>query len=582
MRHKHMVSAVLLVIFSFLQMTPSPAGAEEKNSGSGSGRIVITAGEIKAMNANTTGDVLNRVPGVKAGDTSVSIHGSSKVKVFVNGKPINDPTSNHGGVRWDMVTLEEIEKIEILRGKGGVEHGSDASGGVILITTRKIERIKGQIKTQAGKNDAFNTKINASVARGRLGMAVSGEYNTFGGYKPNNDKKTGRMGARLEYSPEENRDFILSADYTHDERGLTGLPEFPTPHSRKETEISLFSFLATIDKFKGKTYLNQGKKHNTDKSRHLDKTIKVKKFGQDFSWSHALDSLNGLNMGAGYEWGEATGTSFSTREESSWSAFSSWEKGFKSVPVTLTLGVRGVYHSEFDRAVNPEIKLEYKKKDWQVSASWSRANNTPSFYQRYNETATTIANPDLGMETADNFELGLSISLTPALSTHLSLFYNRLEDRITYVRDNNGIGQYMNIGQVTYKGGDAGMNWAVTDTVNITSAYTCLLAENEKTGLRLTAKPEHKFNCYINFKPMDKLSLDLNLFYTAKVYTNTKNTKTVPEYLRADVRAEFFFDSFDRFSIFSKIENIADKKYYYSDGMLAPGLNWLAGIHYHF
>jgi iron complex outermembrane receptor protein len=571
-----MVSVVLLVFFSFLQTGTTPAAAEGINSGSS---IVITAREIKAMNANTTGDVLNRVPGVKAGDASVSIHGSSKVKVFVNGKPINDPTSSHGGVRWDMVSLEEVEIIEILRGKGGVEHGSDAAGGVILITTRKIEQINGHIKTQAGKNDAFNTKVNASMAHGKLGMGVSGEYNTFGGYKTNNDKETGRMGTRLEYSPEANKAFIFSADYMQDERGLSGLPAFPTPCSRKETEISLFSFLATIDKFKSKTYLNQGKKHNTDKSKHLDKTIKVKKFGQDFSYSHAFAPLNGLNMGAGYEWGEATSTSFSTKEESSWSVFSSWEKGFKSVPVTLTLGVRGVYYSEFDRAVNPEIKLEYKKKSWQVSASYNRANNTPSFYHRYNETASTIANPDLEMETADNYELGLSMSVTPKLSTHLSLFYNSLKDRITYIRDNNGIGQYSNIGKVTYKGGDVGMNWTPTDAVNITTAYTYLLAKNERTGLRLTAKPEHKFNCYFNFKPMDKLSLDLNLFHTSKVYTNTKNTKTVSGYLRGDVRAEYFFDNF---SLFAKIENIADKKYYYSDGMLAPGRNCLVGINYHF
>ena len=78
---------------------------------------------------------------------------------------------------------------------------------------------------------------------------------------------------------------------------------------------------------------------------------------------------------------------------------------------------------------------------------------------------------------------------------------------------------------------------------------------------------------------MDKLSLDLNLFHTSKVYTNTKNTKSVSGYLRGDVRAEYFFDNF---SLFTKIENIADKKYYYSDGMLAPGRNWLVGINYHF
>ncbi|RLB87667.1 MAG: TonB-dependent receptor, partial [Deltaproteobacteria bacterium] len=57
--------------------------------------IVITANEIKKMNVRKISDVLNQVPGLKAGDTSVSIRGSYKVKVMLDGRPINDPTSSH-------------------------------------------------------------------------------------------------------------------------------------------------------------------------------------------------------------------------------------------------------------------------------------------------------------------------------------------------------------------------------------------------------------------------------------------------------------------------------------------------------
>lgn len=547
-------------------------------SGSGDG-VTITAREIRAMNANTMSDVLNRVPGVKAGDSSVAIHGSSKIKVFVNGKPINDPTATHGAVRWDMVALENIDTIQVFKGRGGVEHGSDASGGVILITTRKIKKFKGNLKTHIGSDDVFNARANCGTVIGTVGVGLSGEYNTNDGYKVNNDKETHRIGGRIEYSPGEGKDFILTGDYMSDKRGLSGLPAFPTPYSRKETELSVFSLLTSMSPLKGKTYFSQGEKHNTDISKKLDNTIEVKKFGQDLKYAWCLNQYNTFNTGAAYEHGWASGTAFSEKKEYSISAFSSWAKRFEKFPVLFSLGLRGINNSEFDDALAPEVKLAYEEKGWRIGISYNRSNNTPSFYHRYNETSSTIPNPDLTMEIADNYEVDLSMAVSPELSTHLTLFYNSLKDKISYVRDDNGIGQYQNVGEATYKGGDLGLNWKPGEDFTFTGSYTYLEAKDEKTGLWLTAKPVHRVNADFNFMPWEKFSVNLNVIYTSRNYTNKANTKTVPEYLIADIRAEYFFK---RFSIFSEIENITDKTYYFVDGLLAPPLLWTVGVDYTF
>ncbi|WP_212637561.1 TonB-dependent receptor plug domain-containing protein [Desulfocicer vacuolatum] len=545
----------------------------------GSDAITITAKEIEAMNVNTMADILNRIPGVRCGDTSVSIHGSSKVKVYVNGKPLNDPTATHGGVRWDMVDIDHIEKIEVFKGKGGVSHGSDAAGGVILISTGKITKFKGSVKTHVGRNDVFNAKTNATMLLGKMGLGLSGEYNTDDGYKLNNDKETHRLGGRLEYSPGDAADFILTADYMNDERGLSGLPDFPTPFSRKETDISIFSLLSSFNAVTAKTYLNQGKKHNTDISKGLDKSIKVKKWGQDIKYNWKFNKNNGFNLGAAWELNTASGTAFSSKEENSLSAFSTWSRSFDSLPITLSMGLRGNYNSDFENAVNPELKIIYKKNSWQISASYNRANNTPSFYHRYNETSSTIPNPDLTMETSNNYELGLSMTHSDALSTHVTLFYNRLKDKITYVRNDYGIGQYQNLGEATYKGGDLGINYRPLEQLAINGSYTYLEAKNEKTGLWLTAKPAHRANVDFNFTPTPKLFFNLNLLYTSKNYTNKSNTRSVSQYLIANARAEYFFQ---KFSVFSEIENIADTTYYFVDGLLAPPLLWIVGLEYKF
>lgn len=73
--------------------------------------LTLTAQEIEKLQAHTMADILNTVPGLSAGSSSVSIHGNYKVKVFLDGRPLNDPTSSHGGIRWDLVSPEEITNI---------------------------------------------------------------------------------------------------------------------------------------------------------------------------------------------------------------------------------------------------------------------------------------------------------------------------------------------------------------------------------------------------------------------------------------------------------------------------------------
>jgi iron complex outermembrane receptor protein len=121
---------VLLIIF-FVQLTAGWAMEE-------SDKIVVTAQEIEKMNVRTVSDLLNQIPGVNAGESSVSLRGSYMVKVILDGRTINDPTSGHRAVKWDMVSVNNIDKIEIHKGGGGVEFGDDSSGGVIYIVSAEF------------------------------------------------------------------------------------------------------------------------------------------------------------------------------------------------------------------------------------------------------------------------------------------------------------------------------------------------------------------------------------------------------------------------------------------------------------
>jgi vitamin B12 transporter len=543
------------------------------------GSIVLTAQEIRAMKAHKMTDVLNHVPGVTAGNSSVSIHGSYKVKVFVDGRPINDPTSSHGGVQWELVTPDEVERIEILRGKGGLRYGQDASGGVVLIATRRVRRLTGGFKAYGGNFGTGYGHANLQMTTGKWSMGITGGFETTDGYKINNDKERRQTGAKLAYAPGEQKRFSLSADYLDDDRGLSGLPEYPTPFSRKTTQNTNLSLQADWDRLKSTTFFNEGRNHNTDVSKGLDQTLRVSEWGEDLSFASHLGNWGDLNLGGGYRLGRATGSTFDDRREETFSAFAAHTPKWPGGPWSFTWGLRANINTEFDDAVNPEIRATYKQEKWRLTASYGRSNNTPSFHQRFNQTSSTRPNPDLTMETADNYSLSFFVEPFASLSGSATLFHNRLTDRITYETGDDGVGQYRNFGEVTYTGGDLALSWHAHETLKTKVSYTYLEAADEETGLRVPAKARHTATMNLCWQPREPLSVVWSGKYVSKVYRNKANTKTVPEYFIADLRTEY---AFERFSLFGEVKNMFDKDYFYADGLTAPPMTWIVGLQWRF
>ncbi|MBT6050588.1 MAG: TonB-dependent receptor plug domain-containing protein, partial [Candidatus Scalindua sp.] len=127
---------------------------------------VITAKQIKQMGFRTLIDVLRMVPGFyismdETGEREIAVRGilddaSQKIKVLIDGHSINDVW--RGGAMWnfDDLPVENIRKIEIIRGPGSALYGQNAFLAVIDIITKDTEDIDGfQVTTSGG---SFSTQ----------------------------------------------------------------------------------------------------------------------------------------------------------------------------------------------------------------------------------------------------------------------------------------------------------------------------------------------------------------------------------------------------------------------------------------
>ncbi len=152
---------------------------EQKLSRTASAIFAITAEDIRRSNATNIPDLLRMVPGldvaqINANTWAISARGfngrfSGELLVLVDGRNVYTPT--FGGVFWDVLDLplEDIERIEVIRGPGGSVWGANAVNGVINIIQKKASETKGPMIVAGGGNidQAFGTtQYGATVSKG--------------------------------------------------------------------------------------------------------------------------------------------------------------------------------------------------------------------------------------------------------------------------------------------------------------------------------------------------------------------------------------------------------------------------------
>jgi iron complex outermembrane recepter protein len=140
----------------------SVSKTEQTLSRTASAVFVITAEDIRRSGASNIPDLLRMVPGmdvaqINANTWAISARGlngrfSNELLVLVDGRNVYTPT--FGGVFWDVLDmpLEDIERIEVIRGPGGTIWGANAVNGVINIITCRASETRGGMVVAGGGN----------------------------------------------------------------------------------------------------------------------------------------------------------------------------------------------------------------------------------------------------------------------------------------------------------------------------------------------------------------------------------------------------------------------------------------------
>ena len=455
---------------------------------------VITAQEIEEMPVKTVDEVLMKAAGVQirrnkglsntGSHTTIYMRGtadSSRVLVLKDGVPLNMAYTGTVGI-WNNIDLENIEKIEIVRGASSALYGSSAMGGVInIITKRPGKGVHGEANFEGGMLDTYIGNAKVSTGTDRYTLRASGVYKTTNGYEyykgsewkdyyktPENKLTTVSVGGDVWLGESLLR---LDYDYYLEDSLSATTTQYDGDDTHNDFMLSWGMPLGNVD-LSVKSYYFDAK--STSDARKYDSatgnfneyyynsSIPKDEYGALIQASFDL-GFNQLTVGSDIKWAKcksnytyADGDRDFRGKQDFYSFFVNDELSFFDDKLIVNAGVRYDYWKNhdgnyYDTTTDPTRKIKYPDKNEHalspragvayklfegttLRASFGTGFKAPSLYDLYRSgphgaTRFDLANPDLDAEKLVwSYDVGFDTRPTNDLFISMTFYQSRFKD----------------------------------------------------------------------------------------------------------------------------------------------------------
>lgn len=408
--------------------------------------FVISAEDIRRSGATSLPEVLRLAPNlnvqrVNSVDYAISARGfngfetANKLLVMVDGRSIY--STLHSGVFWDArdLTLEDIERIEVISGPGGALYGANAMNGVINITTRSARDTLGTLVSGAAGTEGAGIMVRHGSRLGGAGAwrawvrTVSHEnsYNPAGGDAA--DAAAGlRGGARLDWTAGIHQ-MTLQGD------AFDNTVTINEGYSGIETRVSGRNVLGRWvrplwnGEFQMQAYYDRFERAEPGAVEDND--------AWDLSAQQTLArGRHQLVFGAGYRtvlsrFAPAPGGAFLDPEELTLTLTNIFVQDQITLTdaLTLTLGAKFEDNSFSGEEFLPNARLSWRRPGGDlVWGAISRASRTPNRIERGLTLPGFLVGGDFQSEKLTAYELGYRAMPLPRASFSISAFYNVYDD----------------------------------------------------------------------------------------------------------------------------------------------------------
>ncbi len=486
----------------------SPARREKRVWDTAENVTVVTAAEIKAINAHTLADVLNYIPGVQIENRGVAfkpfayIQGSEfgHVLIMIDGVTLNDLASK--SCDPSLISVQFIERVEVIKGPASSAWGSSL-GGVINIITKSVgesETVTGMLSGSYGRKDTVDFRAEASGKVGDLGYYVNFNKLDSKGLTHDTSAHFNSFYTKFRYDLSEKAklQFTMghfgSADQGNGEFPLYGIAwrrDWKKLFASVNLNVELWEKADLTFSFRT---LHQELKNFIDlmaTGTQISKTNWADtNYGgsMKFTWEKGRHYLaTGFDMDDGVL--ESTNISRGRQSLEKWAFFANDTMKFNKF--SITPGIRYDHTSTNGNFWSPGVGFTWEP--WTHTlfrATVSRGFNIPSLSQNFGSSATFVHNPDLKMETVWSYQVGVETKVLKYLRLKGTLFRHDVRDAI--IGKNIAGGRTTNVNQDRQRRQGLEIEFKTLPLHNITlqAGGTLIKIQDLDTGLLDKGRPK--------------------------------------------------------------------------------------------
>lgn len=587
----------------------------------GSSVTVLTKADLDRLQAPLLVDVLKLQPGVTfsrnggpGSFTAIRLRGAEgeQTTLVIDGVKVADTASPGGGADFANLSTANVGRVEILRGPQSLAWGSQAIGGVIAVeTVAPGDDLAADARVEGGSRNSWLAQADASGRVGPAAISVGGNWQKTDGISAaseargateRDDFESYGANARADVEIVPGLVADLRGRYQHSDVGLDGFPaplyELADTDDRQRTrELSGVAGLA----YRGDSFFIRAgwQISDVDRRNYTPGATPETTFTSDGRLER-LD-LRGdwrvtgwLTLAGG---AEREITRITTEDQYSIDPFKArsrlqgvWGQALLA-PVdglNLQAGVRHDDHSRFGGATTFAASGSYQViEPLRLKASWGEGFKAPTLYQLFSEYGNEVLKP----ERAKGWDAGAELKLLDGAFTASATWFQRVTrnqiDFISCWGDSNPIcddrpwGTYDNVARTLAKGVELGlgMNPVEGFTVGVQSSWIDARNRTEGSaneGNRLARRPSQTLSLVSDYQAPAGWSVGATLSQVSSSFDDAANTRRIPGYLTADIRASISFA--ERFELYGRITNLFDERYETVSLYGAPGRQAFVGI----
>ena len=593
---------------------------------------IVTAQDIHNKGYNTIEEILKRTPGINFVNNGFGyivdvrgqgVQGAAKnVKVLVDGSPLNILDMSHAILPLNSISVEDIEKIEIINGGGTVLYGGGTAGGVINVITKKTqeEPVKNKVYYQNSSFDTNKLGFGTSIKFADNFLLDLGYENINGNGYRRGDKRDGEnLRGGFTYNISDNQTLrFKAARYKEESKESDGITKTQLNNDRKQagttltesdldrTEYSLNYEIKPTDNltfsllgYNQKTIRDYDQEAPAGRMTHkTDGQFKDRKTGVDlkgkynyglgniiFGYEYIKNNSNRSSYGAMYMRNRRlfpTSTIDIDLQKNTHSAFVQGRHSFTD-KLEGTLGYR-YEHADYDihrtdgrNVINKNTKksnnayetgLNFKYSDTgNVYAKYERGYRSPSPTEMVDKSTTRgyVLN-NLKSEKYDTYEIGIKDMIGPSFVSLTGFYTNKNDEILIDMPSGHGLNwTYKNLQKTERKGVELfAEQYFGTFRVNESVSYVdAKISKGADKNKKIPYVSKTKATLGANYEVLTGLNLTADLNYFSNSVDG--NYEKIKGYSTTDLGVSYAHKT--GLGVQAGVKNVFGKKYYrYKNG----------------